>query len=40
MVIVEGLTNLQGGTDLDVTTVTAQDMGFSVQETSEIVDKS
>ena len=40
VVIVEGLTNLQGGTDLDVTTVTAQEMGFSVQETSEIVDKS
>jgi membrane fusion protein (multidrug efflux system) len=40
LVIVEGLTNLQGGADLDVTTVTAQDMGFSIQETSEIVDKS
>ena len=40
VVIVEGLTNLQSGTELDVTTVTAQDMGFSVNETSEIVDKS
>ena len=39
-VIVEGLTNLQSGTELDVTTVTAKDMGFSVKETTEIVDKS
>ena len=40
LVIVEGLTNLQSGAELDVTTVTAQDMGFSVNETTEIVDKS
>lgn len=39
-VIVEGLTNLQSGTELDVTTVTAKDMGFTVKETTEIVDKS
>ncbi|MBR2215239.1 MAG: efflux RND transporter periplasmic adaptor subunit [Selenomonadaceae bacterium] len=30
MVVVEGLTNLQEGVDLNVTTVTAQDMGFSL----------
>ena len=40
VVIVEGLTNLQSGTELDVATVTAEDMGFSVNETSEITDKS
>ena len=31
-VIVEGLTNLQEGRDLAVTTVTAEDMGFSLTE--------
>lgn len=40
VVIVEGLTNLQSGKDLDVTMVTAEDMGFSIKETLEIVDKS
>ena len=40
VVIVEGLTNLQSGADIDVTMVTAQDMGFSVNETSELMDKS
>lgn len=40
LVIVEGLTNLQGGKELEVTTVTAEEMGFSVHETAEIVDKS
>ncbi|MBR2214398.1 MAG: efflux RND transporter periplasmic adaptor subunit [Selenomonadaceae bacterium] len=40
MVIVEGLTSLQSGAEIDVTTVTAEEMGFSVSETSEIVDKS
>lgn len=39
-VIVDGLTNLQAGKDLDVTMVTAEDMGFSLEESSEIVDKS
>ena len=40
IVIVEGLTNLHSGTDLDVTMVTADEMGFSLKESSEIVDKS
>lgn len=40
IVIVEGLTNLHSGTDLDVTMVTAEEMGFSTKETSDIVDKS
>ena len=40
IVIVEGLTNLHSGTDLDVTIVTADEMGFSLKESSEIVDKS
>lgn len=39
-VIVEGLTNLQSGAEVDVTMVTAKDMGFSVNETSEVMDKS
>ncbi|WP_156945577.1 efflux RND transporter periplasmic adaptor subunit [Anaerovibrio sp. RM50] len=39
-VIVDGLTNLQSGKDLDVTMVTADDMGFSLKETSDIVNKS
>ncbi|MBP3723238.1 MAG: efflux RND transporter periplasmic adaptor subunit [Selenomonadaceae bacterium] len=39
-VIVEGLTNLRGGAELDIITVTPEEMGFSINETSEIVDKS
>lgn len=39
-VIVEGLTNLRSGAEIDVTTVTADEMGFSLQDSSEIVDKS
>ncbi|ORT99176.1 RND efflux system, membrane fusion protein CmeA [Anaerovibrio sp. JC8] len=39
-VIVEGLTNLQSGKDLDVTMVTADDMGFSMKESTEVVNKS
>lgn len=39
-VIVEGLTNLQSGKELDVTMVTAKDMGFSLKESDEIVNKS
>lgn len=40
VVIVEGLTTLRSGSDLDVTMVTAKEMGFSVKESAEIVDKS
>ena len=40
VVIVEGLTNLQSGADVAVTMVTAEDMGFSVNETTEVMDKS
>ncbi len=39
-VIVDGLTNLQSGKDLDVTMVTAEDMGFSLKESTEVVNKS
>lgn len=39
-VIVEGLTNLRGGAELEVITVTPEEMGFSIKESSEIVDKS
>ena len=39
-VIVDGLTNLQSGKELDVTMVTAEDMGFSLSESADIVDKS
>ncbi len=39
-VIVEGLTNLKSGAPLEVVTVTPDDMGFSVYETSEVMDKS
>ncbi len=39
-VIVDGLTNLQSGKDLDVTMVTADDMGFSLKESTDIVSKS
>jgi membrane fusion protein (multidrug efflux system) len=40
IVIVEGLTNLHSGTDLDVTMVTAKEMGFSLNESNDIVNKS
>lgn len=40
VVIVEGLTNLRSGAELDVTMVTAKEMGFSIKESAEIVDKS
>lgn len=40
VVIVEGLTNLHSGTDLDVTMVTAKEMGFSLNESNDIVNKS
>jgi len=39
-VIVDGLTNLQSGRELDVTMVTAEEMGFSLNESADIVDKS
>lgn len=39
-VIVDGLTSLQPGQELDVTMVTAADMGFSTEESKDIVDKS
>ena len=39
-VIVDGLTNLQSGKELDVTMVTADDMGFSLKESTDIVSKS
>ena len=39
-VIVEGLTNLKSGAELEVVTVTPEEMGFSVYETSEVMDKS
>ena len=40
VVIVEGLTTLQAGQDIDVTMVTPEEMGFSITETTEITDKS
>lgn len=40
VVIVEGLTSLRSGSELDVTMVTEKEMGFSVKESAEIVDKS
>ena len=40
VVIVEGLTNLQSGAEVDAAMVTPEDMGFSVYETSEVMDKS
>lgn len=40
VVIVEGLTNLQSGAEVDVSMVTPEEMGFSVKETSEVMDKS
>lgn len=39
-VIVDGLTSLQSGQELDVTMVTSADMGFSTEESKDIVDKS
>ena len=39
-VIVDGLTSLQAGQELDVTMVTAADMGFSTEESKDIVNKS
>lgn len=40
VVVVEGLTNLHSGTELDVTMVTAKEMGFSLKESDDIVNKS
>lgn len=39
LVIVEGLTNLRSGTELEVTTVTAKEMGFSLNDSSDVVNK-
>lgn len=40
IVIVEGLTNLQAGKDLAVTTVTPEEMGFSTQASGNLVNES
>ena len=40
VVIVEGLTSLRAGQEIDVTMVTPEDMGFSTKESTEITDKS
>jgi membrane fusion protein (multidrug efflux system) len=40
IVIVEGLTTLRAGQDIDVTMVTPEEMGFSTTESTEITDKS
>lgn len=40
VVIVEGLTNLQSGKDLDVTIVTAEEMGFSTEDSAKIVNET
>ena len=40
IVIVEGLTNLQSGKDLDVTVVTADEMGFSTEDSTKIVNET
>lgn len=40
LVIVEGLTNLQSGKDLDATIVTAEEMGFSTEESTKIVNET
>ena len=40
VVIVEGLTTLKSGQELDVTMVTADEMGFSLKESDDLVDKS
>lgn len=39
-VIVDGLTNLQSGKDIDVTMVTAEEMGFSMKESTAIVNET
>lgn len=40
VVIVEGLTNLQSGKDLDVTIVTPEQMGFSTEDSTQIVNET
>ena len=40
VVIVEGLTSLRAGQEIDVTMVTPEEMGFSTTESTEITDKS
>ena len=40
VVIVEGLTNLQSGKDLDVTIVTPEEMGFSTEDSTQIVNET
>lgn len=40
IVIVEGLVTLQSGQELEVTMVTADEMGFSLSDSEELVDKS
>lgn len=40
LVIVEGLTNLQSGKDLDVTVVTPEEMGFSTKDSTQIVNET
>lgn len=40
LVIVDGLTNLQSGKDLDVTIVTADEMGFSTEDSKQIVNET
>ena len=40
LVIVQGLTNLQSGKDLDVTIVTADEMGFSTEDSTQIVNET
>ena len=40
VVIVEGLTTLKSGQEIDVNMVTAEEMGFSLSESDDLVDKS
>ena len=40
IVIVKGLTNLQSGKDLNVTIVTADEMGFSTEDSTKIVNET
>ena len=40
VVIVEGLTTLKSGQEVDATIVTAEEMGFSLNESEDMVDKS
>ena len=40
VVIVEGLTTLKSGQEVDATIVTAEEMGFSLDESEDMVDKS